>query len=150
MFDQLFFRSDASTRWLSASLVDDRRQCLAQCAVHGMSKWALRMKVRSERPNDAISLPEMKKPQGDGRVATGLRRKARRPSGCGIFDGTGQSTASAPGRNSWSVGTFRAAKEWTRSFSASAALVCFRQIYASQDVGSIRFVASAETAHQAA
>ncbi len=44
MFNQLFFRSDALTRQLSAPLVEERRQYLAQCASQGMSKGTLRMK----------------------------------------------------------------------------------------------------------
>ena len=36
MFDQLFFSSDALTRQLSAPLVDQRRQYLAQCLAQGM------------------------------------------------------------------------------------------------------------------
>ena len=36
MFDQLFFRSDALTRQLSAPVVDERRQYLAQCAAQGI------------------------------------------------------------------------------------------------------------------
>jgi integrase family protein with SAM-like domain len=70
MFNQLFFRSDALTRQLSAPLVDERRQYLAHCAAQGMSKCTLRMKARlllsiaeylrlAERPNDAISLVEI-------------------------------------------------------------------------------------------
>ena len=46
MFDQLFFRSDALTRQLSAPLVDERRQYLTQCAAQGMSRRTLRMKAR--------------------------------------------------------------------------------------------------------
>jgi hypothetical protein len=46
MFNQLFFRSDALTRQLSAPLVDERRQYLAHCAAPGMSKCTLRMKAR--------------------------------------------------------------------------------------------------------
>jgi site-specific recombinase XerD len=72
MFDQLFFRSDALTRQLSAPLVDERRQYLAECAAQGMSKCTLRVKARlllsiakylrlAEWPNDTISLPEIKK-----------------------------------------------------------------------------------------
>lgn len=72
MFDRLFFRSDALTRQLSAPLVDERRQYLALCAAQGMSKCTLRIKARllpsiaeylrlAERPNDTISLPEIKK-----------------------------------------------------------------------------------------
>jgi len=72
MFDQLFFRSDALTRQLSAPLIDERRQYLAQCAAQGMSKCTLRMKARlllsiaeylrlAERPNDTITLLEIKK-----------------------------------------------------------------------------------------
>ena len=38
MFDQLFVRSDALTRYLSAPLVDERRQYLTHCAVQGMTK----------------------------------------------------------------------------------------------------------------
>jgi hypothetical protein len=72
MFDQLFFRSDALTRQLSAPLVDERRQYLALCAAQGMSKCTLEAKARlllsiagylrlAERPDDTISLPEIKK-----------------------------------------------------------------------------------------
>jgi integrase/recombinase XerD len=72
MFNQLFFRSDALTRQLSAPLVDQRRQYLAHCAAQGMSKCTLRIKARlllsiaeylrlAERPNDAISLVEIEK-----------------------------------------------------------------------------------------
>src|SRR6266436_3866319 len=72
MFDQLFCRSDALTRQLSAPLVDERRQYLALCAAQGMSKCTLRIKARlllsiaeylrlAERPNDAISLVEIGK-----------------------------------------------------------------------------------------
>jgi hypothetical protein len=46
MFDQLFFRSDALAPQLSAPLVDERRQYLAQCAAQGMSKRILRVKAR--------------------------------------------------------------------------------------------------------
>jgi len=46
MFNQLFFRSDALTRQLSAPLVDERRQYLAHCAAQGMSMYTLRMKAR--------------------------------------------------------------------------------------------------------
>jgi len=41
MFDQLFFRSDALTRQLSAPL-----QYLALCAAQGMSKCTLEVKAR--------------------------------------------------------------------------------------------------------
>jgi hypothetical protein len=72
MFDQLFFRSDASTHQLSASLLDKRRPYLAQCAAQEMSKCTLRRKARlllsiaeylrlAERSNDTISLPKIKK-----------------------------------------------------------------------------------------
>jgi hypothetical protein len=72
MFDQLFFRSDALTRQLSAPLVAERRQYLALCAAQGMSKCTLEVKARlllsiaeylrlADRPNDRISLPEIKK-----------------------------------------------------------------------------------------
>jgi len=72
MFDQLFFRSDALTRQLSAPLVEERRQYLALCAAQGMSKCTLEVKARlllsiaeylrlADRANDRISLPEIKK-----------------------------------------------------------------------------------------
>src|SRR6266481_1379610 len=72
MFDQLFFRSDALTRQLSAPLVDERRHYLAHCAAQGMSKCTLRLKARlllliaeylrlAERPNDTISFVEIEK-----------------------------------------------------------------------------------------
>jgi hypothetical protein len=70
MFDQLFFRSNTLTRQLSAPLVDERRQYLAQCLAQGMSKCTLRTKARlllsiaeylrlAEQPNDTI------RPSGD-------------------------------------------------------------------------------------
>src|SRR5260370_11200438 len=70
MFDQLFFRSDAFTRQLSAPLVDERRQYLTQCAAQEMSRRTLRTKARlllsiaeylrlATRPDDTISLPEI-------------------------------------------------------------------------------------------
>ncbi len=37
MFNQLFSRSDALTRQLSAPLVEERRQYLTHCAVQGMT-----------------------------------------------------------------------------------------------------------------
>jgi integrase/recombinase XerD len=46
MLEQLFFRSDALTRQLSAPLVDERRQYLAQCATQGMTRRTLRVKAR--------------------------------------------------------------------------------------------------------
>ncbi len=72
MFDQLFFRSDALIRQLSAPLVDERRQYLAQCAAQATSKCILRVKARlllsiaqylrlAERSNDTITLVEIKK-----------------------------------------------------------------------------------------
>jgi site-specific recombinase XerD len=71
MFNQLFFRSDALTRQLSAPLVDERRQYLAECASQGMSRQSLRAKSRlllsivehlrlGHRPQDRISLAEIK------------------------------------------------------------------------------------------
>src|SRR5256884_427018 len=72
MFDQLFVRSDALTRYLSAPLVDERRQYLTHCAVQGMTKSTLEAKARlllsiaeylrlADRPTDTISLSEIKK-----------------------------------------------------------------------------------------
>ena len=46
MFDQLFVRSDALTRYLSAPLVAERRQYLTHCAVQGMTKSTLEAKAR--------------------------------------------------------------------------------------------------------
>ena len=71
MFNQLFFRSDALTRQLSAPLVDERRQYLAECASQGMSRTTLRAKSLlllsivehlrlGHRPKDRISLAEIK------------------------------------------------------------------------------------------
>ncbi len=40
MLEQLFFRSDALTRQLSAPLVGERRQYLLQCASQGMARRA--------------------------------------------------------------------------------------------------------------
>jgi len=71
MFNQLFFRSDALTRQLSAPLVDERRQYLAECASQGMSRKSLRAKSLillsivehlrlGHRPKDQISLAEIK------------------------------------------------------------------------------------------
>jgi hypothetical protein len=70
IFDQLFFRSDALTRQLSAPLVDERREYLGRCAAQGMSKCTMRVKARrllsiaeylrlAERPNDTITLLEI-------------------------------------------------------------------------------------------
>jgi integrase/recombinase XerD len=72
MFDQLFVRSDALTRYLSAPLVDERRQYLTHCAVQGMTKSTLEAKARlllsiaeylklADRPSDTITLSEIKK-----------------------------------------------------------------------------------------
>ena len=71
MFNQLFFRSDALIRQLSAPLVDERRQYLAECASQGMSRKTLREKSRlllsiveylrlRHRPKDRISEAEIK------------------------------------------------------------------------------------------
>lgn len=71
MFSQLFFRSDALARQLSAPLVYERGQYLTHCAAQGMSKSILRGKARllisiteclrlADRPYDTISLPEIK------------------------------------------------------------------------------------------
>jgi len=70
MFNQLFFRSDALARQLSAPLVDERRQYLAECASQGMSRKSLRAKSLillsivehlrlGHRPKDRISLAEI-------------------------------------------------------------------------------------------
>jgi site-specific recombinase XerD len=46
MINQLFLRSDALTRQLSAPLVNERCQYLVHCAAQGMSKDTLRIKAR--------------------------------------------------------------------------------------------------------
>src|SRR5258707_8727819 len=72
MFDHLFVRSDALTRYLSAPLGDERRQYLTRCAVQGMTKSTLEAKARlllsiaeylrlADRPSDTISLSEISK-----------------------------------------------------------------------------------------
>jgi integrase len=72
MFDQLFVRSEALTRQLSAPCVEERRQYLTHCAVQGMTKSTLETKARlllsiaeylrlADRHSDTISLSEIKK-----------------------------------------------------------------------------------------
>lgn len=72
MFDNLFVRSDALTRQISAPLVDERRRYLAHCAEQGMSRGTLRLKARlllsitkylrlADRPNSTISGQEVEK-----------------------------------------------------------------------------------------
>jgi integrase/recombinase XerD len=72
MFDQLFVRSEALTRQLSAPLVYERRQYLTHCAVQGMTKSTLEAKARlllsiaeylrlADRPSDTISLSEIQR-----------------------------------------------------------------------------------------
>ena len=46
MFDQLFARSDTVARYLSAPLVDERREYLTHGAVQGMTKSTLEAKAR--------------------------------------------------------------------------------------------------------
>src|SRR5258708_7934803 len=71
MLNQLFFRSDVLARQLSAPLVYERGQYLIHCAAQGMSRSTLREKARlllsiaeclrlADRPDDTISLPEIK------------------------------------------------------------------------------------------
>ena len=72
MFDQLFVRSKALTRQLSAPLNEERRQYVTHCAVQGMTKSTLEAKARlllsiaeylklADRPSDTITLSEIKK-----------------------------------------------------------------------------------------
>src|SRR5437667_1920743 len=72
MFNQLFVRSKALTRQLSAPLNEERRQYLTHCAVQGMTKSTLEAKARlllsiaeylklADRPSDTITLSEIKK-----------------------------------------------------------------------------------------
>ena len=95
MFNQLFFRSDALARQLSAPLVEERSQYLARCANQGMSRRTLREKARlllsiaeylrlADRPNDRIGLAEIERaasrwsnhnwPSGESRHAKNLRQ----------------------------------------------------------------------------
>jgi len=71
MFNQLFIRSEALTRQLSAPLVDERRQYLERCAGRGTSRNGLRAKSLlllsiveylglGHRPNDRITLAQIK------------------------------------------------------------------------------------------
>jgi hypothetical protein len=87
MFNQLFFRSDALTRQLSAPLVDERRQYLAECASQGMSRTSLRAKSLillsivehlrlGHRPKDGISLAEIKAAARRWSRRNCLRRRA--------------------------------------------------------------------------
>jgi hypothetical protein len=46
MFNQLFVRSEALTRQLSAPLIEERCQFLTHCAVQGMTKSTLEAKAR--------------------------------------------------------------------------------------------------------
>ena len=70
MFSQLFFRSGALARHLSAPLVHERGQYLNHCAAQGMSRKNLRGKAwillslveylrLADRPDDVISLAEV-------------------------------------------------------------------------------------------
>lgn len=88
MLEQLFFRSDTLTRQLSAPLVDERRQYLAQCAAQGMARRTLRVKARlllsiteylrlAERSYDPSPFQKSRKRQIDGQATTGLHQKVR-------------------------------------------------------------------------
>src|ERR1700678_657217 len=72
MLEQLFFRSDALTRQLSAPLTDERCRYLSECAAQGMARRTLRMKARlllsiteylrlAERSYGPITIAEIKK-----------------------------------------------------------------------------------------
>jgi hypothetical protein len=72
MFSQLFRRSDALARQMSAPLVYERDQYLNHCAAQGMSRKTLRGKARfilsiaecfrlADRPDDIISLAEIER-----------------------------------------------------------------------------------------
>ena len=105
MFDQLFSRSGALTRQLSAPLVDERRQYLTHCAVQGMTKSTLEAKARlllsiaeylrlAERPNHTITLLEIKKsgkPMVEAQLA--FAGKLARQAVARILHGTGGQVA---------------------------------------------------------
>ena len=81
MFNQLFSRSDALTRQLSAPLVEERRQYLAECASQGMSRTTLRAKSLLllsivDHLKTALASRRLKMRHADGRGATCLRRRA--------------------------------------------------------------------------
>jgi hypothetical protein len=89
MFSQLFLRSDAITRQLSAPLAYERGQYLNHCTAQGMSKKTLREKARfliviaeclrsAERADDIISLQKSKQRQCNGHVTTGVLVRQRR------------------------------------------------------------------------
>ena len=72
MLEQLFSRSDALARQLSAPLIDERRRYLSQCAAQGMARRTLRVKARlllsiteylrlAERSYDPITIREIEK-----------------------------------------------------------------------------------------
>jgi hypothetical protein len=88
MLEQLFFRSDALTRQLSAPLVGERRQYLLQCASQGMARRTLLAKARlllsiteylrlAERPYVKSLFQKSRKLQIDGQPKTGLRQRVR-------------------------------------------------------------------------
>jgi integrase/recombinase XerD len=88
MFDQLFFRPDVLTRHLSAPLIDERRQYLTHCAAQGMSRSTLCVKARlllsiekylslRRRPEETISLPEIKRAASRWSNHNGLSAKTR-------------------------------------------------------------------------
>jgi len=92
MFDQLFCRSDALTRQLSAPLVDETPPISSFMCGTRMSKCTMEVKARlllsiaeylrlGERPNDTSRFPRSKKRPVDGRSTIGLHRRARKPSG---------------------------------------------------------------------
>jgi len=91
MFDQLFVRSEALIRYLSAPLVDERRQYLTHCAVRGMTKSTLEAKARlqlsiaeylrlADRPSTRSASQKSRKRQHDGAITIGLHDKPRMPS----------------------------------------------------------------------
>jgi hypothetical protein len=88
MLEQLFFRSDALTRQLSAPLVGERRQYLLQCASQGMARRTLLAKARlllsiteylrlAERPYGRIAFPEIEKAADRWSTQNCLRQKVR-------------------------------------------------------------------------
>jgi len=106
MFDQLFFRSDALTRQLSAPLVNERRQYLVQRAAQGMSTETLRTKARlllsiaeylrlADR-SDTISLLEIEKAASrwsNHNWPSAKTRHAKNSRQCFIAEATGWLTS---------------------------------------------------------
>ena len=81
MFDQLFVRSEALTRQLSAPLIEERRQYLTHCAVQGMTKFIEKLWISLDlgSPGNASKLSSRRSSVPRGHLAAGPEPKAERP-----------------------------------------------------------------------